>query len=84
VILMDEPCAALDPISTLKIEELMRQLREKYAVVIVTHNMQQAQRVADATAFMYLGELIEYAPTQNLFHSPQHELTQRYIKGAFG
>ncbi|HCR48855.1 MAG TPA: phosphate ABC transporter ATP-binding protein PstB [Rhodothermales bacterium] len=84
VILMDEPCAALDPISTLKIEELMLGLREKFAVVIVTHNMQQALRVADSTAFMYLGELIEYGPTTEIFNHPQHELTQRYIQGAFG
>ncbi|NBC05756.1 MAG: phosphate ABC transporter ATP-binding protein [Bacteroidetes bacterium] len=84
VLLMDEPCSALDPISTDKIEQLMLKLREEYTIVIVTHNMQQAQRVADYTAFMYLGELIEYAPTQEIFEAPKHELTQRYIGGGFG
>jgi len=84
VLLMDEPCSALDPISTDKIEQLMLKLREEYTIVIVTHNMQQAQRVADYTAFMYLGELIEYAPTQAIFEDPKHELTQRYIGGGFG
>ena len=84
VLLMDEPCSALDPISTDKIEQLMLKLREEYTIVIVTHNMQQAQRVADYTAFMYLGELIEYAPTQEIFESPKHELTQRYVGGGFG
>jgi len=84
VLLMDEPCSALDPISTDKIEQLMLKLREDYTIVIVTHNMQQAQRVADYTAFMYLGELIEYGPTQQIFGNPQQELTQRYIGGGFG
>lgn len=84
VILMDEPCSALDPISTAKIEQLMLQLREEYCIVIVTHNMQQAQRVADYTAFMYLGEVIEYRPTAELFAAPQQELTQKYLGGSFG
>ncbi len=84
VLLMDEPCSALDPISTDKIEQLMLKLREDYTIVIVTHNMQQAQRVADYTAFMYLGELIEYGPTQQIFGNPKQELTQRYIGGGFG
>lgn len=84
VLLMDEPCSALDPISTAKIEELMLKLKEDYTIVIVTHNMQQAQRVADFTAFMYLGELIEYTETQALFNNPQQELTANYVKGTFG
>jgi phosphate transport system ATP-binding protein len=84
VVLMDEPCSALDPISTAKIEELMLQLKEHYTLVIVTHNMQQAQRVADFTAFMYLGELIEYAPTAELFSAPQQALTAHYVGGHFG
>lgn len=84
VILMDEPCSALDPISTDKVEQLMLQLKEQFTIVIVTHNMQQAQRVADYTAFMYLGEVIEYRPTSELFASPEHELTQNYLSGNFG
>lgn len=84
VLLMDEPCSALDPISTDKIEQLMLELKKEYAIVIVTHNMQQAQRVADQTAFMYLGELIEYEPTAQLFQTPQAKLTQNYIHGHFG
>lgn len=84
VLLMDEPCSALDPISTQAIEDLMLRLKEKYTIVIVTHNMQQAQRVADRTAFMYLGDVIEYRPTGELFGSPQHELTQKYLGGQFG
>lgn len=84
VILMDEPCSALDPISTKKVEELIHQLKENYTIVIVTHNMQQAQRVADKTCFMYLGEVIEFGETAQIFGNPQHELTQKYIKGAFG
>ncbi len=84
VILMDEPCSALDPISTRKVEELMLQLKNDYTIVIVTHNMQQAQRVADFTAFMYLGELLEYEKTQEIFENPQHELTKNYVKGDFG
>lgn len=84
VILMDEPCSALDPISTAKIESLMLKLREEYCIVIVTHNMQQAQRVADYTAFMYWGEVIEYAETKQLFENPQQELTRKYLDGNFG
>lgn len=71
IILMDEPCSALDPISTLKIEELIVHLKKRYTIVIVTHNMQQAQRVADKTVFMYLGEIKEEGPTQQLFHYPK-------------
>lgn len=84
VILMDEPCSALDPISTLKIEELIRTLKNDFTIVIVTHNMQQAQRLADNTIFMYLGEVIESGATKQLFQNPKHELTQKYIQGAFG
>ncbi len=84
VILMDEPCSALDPISTLKIEELIHQLKEQYTIVIVTHNMQQAQRVADKTVFMYLGEVIEEGATEQIFQNPQNELTKNYIGGHFG
>lgn len=84
VILMDEPCSALDPISTLKVEELIHDLKEKYTIVIVTHNMQQAARVSDKTAFFYLGELIEYGPTAKIFTNPDKEATQNYITGRFG
>jgi phosphate transport system ATP-binding protein len=84
VLLMDEPCSALDPIATAKIEQLMNDLKEQYTLVIVTHNMQQAARVADYTAFLYLGELIEFAETTQLFENPQQELTERYITGKFG
>ncbi|MCS6818718.1 MAG: phosphate ABC transporter ATP-binding protein PstB [Chitinophagales bacterium] len=84
VILMDEPCSALDPISTNKIEELIVKLKNDYTIVIVTHNMQQAQRISDYVAFMYLGELIEFDTSQNIFHQPKNELTQRYISGHFG
>lgn len=84
VILMDEPCSALDPISTHKIEELIMSLKDSYTIVIVTHNMQQAQRISDKVAFMYLGELIEYDSTQKMFHEPSHELTKNYISGHFG
>lgn len=84
VILMDEPCSALDPISTSKIEELIVKLKEHYTIVIVTHNMQQAQRVADKTVFMYLGELIEENETNELFDHPKNELTANYVKGQFG
>ena len=84
VILMDEPCSALDPISTAKIESLMLKLREEFCIVIVTHNMQQAQRVADYTAFMYWGEVIEYAETKQLFENPHQELTKKYLEGNFG
>lgn len=84
VILMDEPCSALDPLSTLKIEELIVKLKKKYTIVIVTHNMQQAQRVADKTVFMYLGEVIETGDTHTLFNHPKNELTGNYVKGHFG
>ena len=84
VILFDEPCSALDPISTAKIEELIDELKEDYTIVIVTHNMQQAARVSDFTAFMYLGELIEFGPTDKIFTSPTDRRTQDYITGRFG
>ncbi len=84
VILMDEPCSALDPIATLRIEDLMRELREQYTIVIVTHNMQQAARVSDRTAFFWLGELIEEAPTAQLFTRPAQKMTEDYISGRVG
>ena len=84
VILLDEPCSALDPISTAKIEELIDELKQDYTIVIVTHNMQQAARVSDFTAFMYLGELIEFGSTTRLFTSPTDRRTQDYITGRFG
>lgn len=84
VILMDEPTSALDPISTAKIEDLIFELKEKYTIVIVTHNMQQAGRVSDHTAFFYMGELIEYDKTTNIFTNPKEEKTQNYITGRFG
>jgi len=84
IILMDEPCSALDPIATAKIEELIASLKEQYTVGIVTHNMQQAARVSDFTAFLYLGKLIEYGDTTNLFENPREELTERYLTGKFG
>lgn len=84
VILMDEPCSALDPLATAKIESLIRILSEDYTVIIVTHNMQQASRVSDFTAFLYLGELIEYDETKRIFENPRHELTEKYITGEFG
>lgn len=84
VILMDEPCSALDPLSTLKIEELITELKKDYTIVIVTHNMQQAQRVADKTIFMYLGEVIEAGDTKEMFESPKNEMTANYVKGRFG
>jgi len=84
VILMDEPCSALDPIATAKIEELIASLKTQYTVVIVTHNMQQAGRVSDSTAFLYLGQLIEYGGTTQLFENPKEELTERYLTGKFG
>lgn len=83
-ILMDEPTSALDPISAAKIEMLIRNLAKDYTVVIVTHNMQQAARVSDYTAFLYLGELVEYGPTKQIFEKPRNELTEKYITGAFG
>lgn len=84
VILMDEPCSALDPTATAKIEDLILELKKSYTVVIVTHNMQQAARVSDYTAFLYLGELVEFNATQNLFEKPEKELTEKYITGRFG
>jgi phosphate transport system ATP-binding protein len=84
VILMDEPCSALDPIDTRKIEELIRELSELYTIVIVTHNMQQAARVSDFTGLFWLGELIEFNPTDQLFTNPDHELTESYITGRLG
>ncbi|MEZ5832937.1 MAG: phosphate ABC transporter ATP-binding protein PstB [Dongiaceae bacterium] len=84
VILLDEPCSALDPISTSKIEELIDELKSDYCIVIVTHNMQQAARTSDYTAFMYLGELIEFADTEQIFTAPRDERTQGYITGRFG
>jgi phosphate transport system ATP-binding protein len=84
VILFDEPCSALDPISTAKIEELIDELKADYTIVIVTHNMQQAARVSDFTAFMYLGELIEFDTTSKMFTSPGDRRTQDYITGRFG
>ena len=84
VILLDEPCSALDPIATAKIEELMADLKKDYTQVIVTHNMQQASRVSDMTAFLYLGELVEYGPTERLFLNPTKRQTEDYITGRFG
>ena len=84
VILMDEPCSALDPVSTLKIEELITHLKEKYTIVIVTHNMQQAQRIADKTVFLYLGEVKEEGPTTQIFNNPKEEMTANYVNGHFG
>ena len=84
IILLDEPCSALDPIATSKIESLMRQLSEQYTVVLVTHNLQQAARVSEMTAFMYLGEVKEFGSTKDVFENPQNELTENYITGRFG
>jgi phosphate transport system ATP-binding protein len=84
IILMDEPASALDPISTAKIEELIKELKEKYTIVIVTHNMQQAARVSDRTAFFYLGELVEYDKTSVIFTKPSNKQTENYITGRFG
>ncbi len=84
IILMDEPCSALDPRSTSRIEDLIRELRGEYTIIIVTHNMQQAARISDYTAYMYLGELIEYGPTQKLFTVPERKETEDYITGRFG
>jgi phosphate transport system ATP-binding protein len=83
VILMDEPCSALDPIATLKIEELITELKRDFTIIIVTHNMQQAARVSDTTAFFYLGELIEHAPTEKLFSRPENTRTEEYVTGKF-
>jgi phosphate transport system ATP-binding protein len=84
VILMDEPCSALDPMATLKVEELIDELKARYTIVIVTHNMQQAARVADTTAFMLDGELVEHGPTSTIFTRPSDERTERYVTGKFG
>ena len=84
IILLDEPCSALDPIATSKIEDLINILKKKYTVIIVTHNMQQAARVSDYTGFMYLGELIEFGYTKDIFENPKEELTEKYITGRFG
>jgi phosphate transport system ATP-binding protein len=84
VILMDEPCSALDPIATLKIEDLMQQLKTDYTIVIVTHNMQQAARVSDETGFFWLGELIEFGETNQIFTRPTHDLTEEYVTGRVG
>jgi phosphate transport system ATP-binding protein len=84
VILLDEPCSALDPISTAKIEETIDELKENYTIAIVTHNMQQAARVSDHTAFMYLGEIVEFGATTQIFTAPEKERTQNYITGRFG
>jgi len=84
VILFDEPCASLDPISTRKIEELILELKKDYTIAIVTHNMQQAARVSDFTAFLYLGELIEFAPTDRIFTVPKQKMTEDYLSGRFG
>jgi len=84
VILLDEPCSALDPISTAKVEELIEELSNDHTIVIVTHNMQQASRASDFTAFMYLGELVEYGPTEKIFTAPANKRTEQYITGRFG
>lgn len=84
ILLMDEPTSALDPIASSKIEELVHSLKKDLTIITVTHNMQQAGRVSDYTAFMYLGELVEYGPTKQIFENPQNELTERYISGKFG
>jgi phosphate transport system ATP-binding protein len=84
VLLMDEPASALDPIATARIEELIRELRESLTIVIVTHNMQQAARVSDATAFFYMGELIEHGPTEQIFTNPREPRTEDYVTGKFG
>jgi phosphate transport system ATP-binding protein len=81
---MDEPCSALDPIATSKIEELIDELKGRYTIVIVTHNMQQAARVSDNTAFMYLGRLIEYGDTKQMFEKPKVKTTEDYLTGRFG
>ncbi len=84
IVLMDEPCSALDPIATLKIEELIYSLKEKYTIVIVTHNLQQAARVSDQTAFFWLGRVVEYRPTSEIFTNPKEKLTEDYVTGRFG
>ena len=84
ILLMDEPTSALDPIASSKIEDLLHTLKKDLTIITVTHNMQQAARVSDYTAFMYLGELVEYGPTKQIFENPQNEMTERYISGKFG
>jgi phosphate transport system ATP-binding protein len=84
IVLMDEPCSALDPIATLKVEELIYSLKDRYTIVIVTHNLQQAARVSDKTAFFWLGRLVEYGPTSGMFTNPRDKLTEDYITGRFG
>jgi phosphate transport system ATP-binding protein len=84
ILLMDEPTSALDPIASSKIEDLVHTLKKDLTIITVTHNMQQAARVSDYTAFMYLGELVEYGPTKQIFENPQNEMTERYISGKFG
>ncbi len=84
VLLMDEPASALDPISTAKIEELVYELKKNYTIIIVTHNMQQAARVSDYTAFLYMGELIEYDVTKKIFTMPSNKQTEDYVTGRFG
>lgn len=84
IILMDEPCSALDPAATAEIETLIRELRQRYTVIVVTHNLQQAARISDFTAFMYVGKLVEYGVTKSLFEKPESELVEQYITGKFG
>ncbi|MBI4114980.1 MAG: phosphate ABC transporter ATP-binding protein [Candidatus Omnitrophica bacterium] len=84
VLLMDEPCSALDPVATLRIEELIHEMKQDYTIVIVTHNMQQAARVSDETAYFYLGELVEFGPTEKIFTTPSKKETEDYITGRFG
>ena len=84
ILLMDEPASALDPISTSKIEELIHELKKKYTILIVTHNMQQAARVSDHTAFFYMGSLIEFNETKTIFTNPENQQTQNYVTGRFG
>ena len=84
ILLMDEPCSALDPAATAEIETLIRELRQRYTVIVVTHNLQQAARISDFTAFMYVGKLVEYGVTKSLFEKPESELVEQYITGKFG
>ncbi|MCL5269603.1 MAG: ATP-binding cassette domain-containing protein, partial [bacterium] len=84
VLLMDEPCSALDPVSTARIEDLMLELKERYTIVIVTHNMQQAARASDYTVFMYQGRLVEHGPTPQIFTNPRNKQTEDYVTGRFG
>jgi phosphate transport system ATP-binding protein len=84
IVLMDEPASALDPIATQRIEELIYELKKEYTIIIVTHNMQQAARISDYTAFLYMGELIEYGPTESIFTNPREERTEAYVTGRFG